>query len=129
MVALSALAALAGCASAGEVIDLDEGTTLLVAGRSDMGDDALLQGELSVVGNCVGVADTVVIWPHGTKLVGDRELRIEVPGVGTYALGDQVSVGGGVAFEPPAHSTLVVEGVTVPASCAQHVVWMGAPSG
>ena len=128
-VAIGALAAVTSCASGAQVIELDDEVHLLVAPKADSGDAALLEGELTVLGGCVGVADMVVIWPHGTKSLDGQDLRIEVPDLGTFALGDPVSIGGGVAVEPPAHAEVEVSGVTVPAPCAEHIVWMSAPSG
>ena len=72
-----------------------------------------------------GVVDPPLHAGRSTHLRG----HIEVSDLGTFALGDQVSIGGGVAVDPPARAAVEVAGVTVPDSCAEHVIWMSAPSG
>ena len=128
LVGLTVLVVMAGCASGAKVIEVGDEVKLLVAPRADSGDDALLKGELTVLGGCVGVADTVVIWPHGTTALDGQELRITVPDLGTFALGDEVAIGGGMAQEPPARRGVEVAGVSVPAACAEHLIWMSSPA-
>src|SRR5215218_5609413 len=106
------------CAGGAQVVEHDDGVKLLVAPKADGGDDALLEGGLSVLDGCVGVADTVVIWPYGTSKLDGGELRIRVPQLGTFALGEKVSIGGGAPVEPAAHDDVVIAGLTVPADCA-----------
>jgi hypothetical protein len=38
-----------------------------------------------------------VIWPQGTRIASDDPMTIDVPGLGTLTIGDQVA-GGGVEY-------------------------------
>jgi hypothetical protein len=121
-IALLLLSACGGQAiSAGDV-------TVLVSQRPDGGMDALGGGRVEVVGGCLGASGSVIVWPHGTEVVKDHPLTIDIPNYGTFALGDQVEVGGGYVLE---HSSRNVEpgpyqvgGVTVPTECAQHDIFL-----
>lgn len=73
------------------------------------GNDAAISGTLAVVdGGCLGLGDDggsqiVVVWPSGTAALPD-DVGIDVPGMGTYRLGDEVEGGGGSTradFEGP----------------------------
>jgi hypothetical protein len=92
--------------------------------------DALGAGRLSVVGGCLGLGDVVVVWPHGTDVVDEDPLVVEVPEVGRVGLGDRVEVGGGFVVEhsdrdeAPEPGALEVGGVTVPSSCARRDVFL-----
>jgi hypothetical protein len=48
-----------------------------------------------MVGDCLGIGDTTVLWPHGmTTTIFDREpLTIEVPGLGRVRVGSGVDGG------------------------------------
>jgi hypothetical protein len=46
-----------------------------------------------------GVSGTTIVSPYGTELVDDDPLTIEIPDYGTFALGDDVKVGGGYVLE------------------------------
>ncbi|HEX4976380.1 MAG TPA: hypothetical protein VFV40_00815 [Nocardioides sp.] len=123
---LGALVLVAGCG--GRVVSAGD-VTVLVSARTGAGMDALGSGRLSVVGGCLGLGDVVVVWPHGTDVVGEEPLRVEVPGVGSVGLGDQVEVGGGFVVEhepgtPRDAGPVEVGGVSVPASCAKHDVFL-----
>lgn len=116
------MAALTACGSA-QVIDAGD-ATVLVSERTDDGMDALLEGTLVVVDGCLGIKDadyrdTVVVWPHGTKVTNDDPSTIDLPGVGEVALGDEVSVGGGVV-----RSGTSVGGATIPAYCDDGEIWL-----
>jgi hypothetical protein len=107
--------------SAGNVI-------VLVSERADAGMDALGGGNLEVVGGCLGASGSVIVWPHGTEVVQDDPVTIDIPDYGRFALGDEVEVAGGYVF---AHSSDNVEsgeypvgGVTVPAECAKHDIFL-----
>lgn len=111
----------------GQVIAAGD-VTVLVSERPDAGMDALGGGSLEVVGGCLGASGSVIVWPHGTGVVQDDPLTIEIPGYGTFALGDEVRVGGGYVLE---HTSGNVEpgdhpvgGVTVPAECAEHDIFL-----
>ena len=125
LMTLGVLLPLAACG--GQVVDAG-GVTVLVSERADAGMDALGGGTLEVVGGCLGAGGSVIVWPHGTEVVQDDPLTIEIPSHGTFALGEEVQVGGGYVLE---HSSGDVEpgdrrvaGVTVPAECAQHDIFL-----
>jgi hypothetical protein len=116
---------LGGCA--GQVISAGD-VTVLVSEFPSGGMDAQGGGRLEVLGGCLGASGSVIVWPHGTKVVGDDPLTIEVPDNGTFGLGDEVQLGGGWVLE---HSSDNVEpgpyevgGVTVPAECAEHDIFL-----
>lgn len=116
---------LSGCA--GKVITVGD-TTVLVSEFPTGGMDAQGGGRIEVVGGCLGASGVVVVWPHGTQVVSDDPLTISIPDNGTFALGDDVEVGGGNVLE---HTSTAVEpgpyevgGVTVPAKCAEHDIFL-----
>jgi hypothetical protein len=124
--AVGGLMLFAGCGG-GQVISAGD-VSVLVSERADAGMDAQGGGILEVVGGCLGASGSVIVWPHGTEIVRDDPLTIEVPDYGTFALGDEVRVGGGYVVE---HSSDDVEpgdypagGVSVPAECAEHDVFL-----
>jgi hypothetical protein len=123
---LGVLALVAGCG--GRVVTAGD-VTLLVSARTGAGMDALGSGPLSVVGGCLGLGDFVVVWPAGTDVVDDDPLLVEVPEAGRVGRGDPVEVAGGfvIEHEPRAKrdaDPVEVGGVTVPASCARHDVFL-----
>ncbi|RZU32961.1 hypothetical protein [Blastococcus saxobsidens] len=126
LVASSAVPLLAAC-GAGEVISVAD-VTVLVSERTGAGMDALGGGRLEVSGGCLGAGGSVIVWPHGTEVVDDDPLTIAVPGHGTYGLGDEVEVGGGFVLEHSSRNWELgpfdVAGVTVPAPCAEHDVFL-----
>jgi hypothetical protein len=120
-----ALPLLSACG--GQVISAGD-VTVLVSKRADGGMDALGGGRIEVVGGCLGASGSVIVWPHGTEVVQDDPLTVDIPNHGMFALGDQVEVGGGHVLE---HSSDNVEsgpyqvaGVTVPAECAKHGIFL-----
>jgi hypothetical protein len=58
-------------------------------------------GSVAMAGRCLGFEGATVLWPHGTKIVTDDPLTIEVPGLGRITSGD--SVYGGVDTFAPGH--------------------------
>ena len=116
---------LTGCA--GKVIVAGE-VSVLVSERATSGMDALGGGRLDVVGGCLGAGGTVIVWPHGTKVVNEDPLTIEIPDNGTFTLGEEVRVGGGYVLEHSpgegAADSFEVAGVTVPSSCSEHDVFL-----
>ena len=122
---LAVTAALGGCG--GEVIRAGD-ATVLVAERAEAGMDALGGGRLEVVGGCLGADGYVIVWPYGTEVVADDPLTVSIPGHGTAALGDHVEVSGGFVLEHTSGRVepgpLEVAGVTVPAECAEHDVFL-----
>ncbi|SEK22219.1 hypothetical protein SAMN04515665_101145 [Blastococcus sp. DSM 46786] len=126
LVASGAVPLLVACGG-GEAISAG-GVTVLVSEQTGFGMDALGGGRLEVVGGCLGAGGSVIVWPHGTEVVDDAPLTIDVPGHGIYGLGDEVEVGGGFVLEhssqdaPP--GPYDVAGVTVPAGCAEHDIFL-----
>ncbi len=111
----------------GQVISSGD-VTVLVSKPADAGMDALGGGRIEVVGGCLGASGYVIVWPHGTEVVNDDPLTIDIPNYGTFAVGDDVEVGGGFVLE---HSSSEVKpgphqagGVTVPAECARHDIFV-----
>ncbi len=108
--------------SAGEV-------TVLVSEPAVAGMEALGGGRLEVLSGCLGASGSVIVWPHGTEVVKDEPLTIDIPNYGTFALGDKVrELGGGYVLE---HSSDDVKpgdyragGVAVPADCAKHDIFV-----
>jgi hypothetical protein len=54
-------------------------------------------GRVELVGDCLGIGGNTIIWPHGTEIVSDGPLVVDVPGVGQVTIGDQVT-GGAVHY-------------------------------
>lgn len=127
--ALSAVPLLAACGGGGggEVISAGQ-VTVLISEQTGSGMDALGGGQLEVVGGCLGTSGSVIVWPHGTEVVDEDPLMIDVPGHGTYGLGDEMQVGGGFVLEHSSRDvepgTYDVAGVTVPAPCAVHDIFL-----
>ncbi len=128
-VSLGAAVMLAGCG--GQQIQTAE-ADVLVSAFATSGMDALGGGRLEVVGGCLGTDGVVVIWPHRTRVVREQPLTIEVPDAGVVSLGEQVVLGGGFVLEHepggPSSSPGPVEvgGVSVPAECASHDVFLAS---
>lgn len=103
------------------------GVIVLVSEPTRGGMDALGGGRLEVLGDCLGADGSVIVWPHGTEVVEDEPLTIDIPGSGTFTLGDEVRVAGGHVAEHPsgdAPGDVQAGGVTVPASCAEHDIFL-----
>jgi hypothetical protein len=68
------------------------------------------------------------VWPHGTDVVEQEPLTIEIPDYGAFALGDELQVGGGYVLEHSSSAVaprpFEVAGVTVPAECAEHDIFL-----
>lgn len=96
---------LVGCSSGSdpEVLKTGDGQSLLVAGDSDGGDDAGVQGVITDVGGCVGIARDVaehaVVWPAGTK-VGEGDALLVLPNGDEVREGDEIRAGAGYYTEP-----------------------------
>jgi len=130
VVALPVIAVIAGFlvyrSWGGHVISTDAGK-VLVSKRTGSGMDALGFGELRFVGGCLGAADYVIIWPHGTKVVDEDPITVKVPEYGKFALGEDVRIGGGFVLEhdePHRSGSIQVAGVSVPPKCAEHDVFL-----
>lgn len=81
--------------SAGELTIYVHGNSLLPRG----GEDALIEGELAIRGNCVLLTrDDVaypVLWPSGTSIAQEDPLTLKLPSNEFLEVGQQVSGGGG----------------------------------
>jgi hypothetical protein len=101
VVALAAvLVAIVVVRSGGEKVLNENGDTLVLVGKaSDNQMMSQIGGELVDVGGCLGlVADglpVLVVWPHGTTIKTPDPLRVTIDGE-TYAVGDTVTLGGGM---------------------------------
>ena len=84
-----------GCGAGDGTIINSQGSVVLVGAKGDGENMAGIGfgGEVSMVGECLGISGTTVFWPYGTKVVDDDPLTIDVPGLGRIGVGDQVSGG------------------------------------
>ena len=121
----------AGPESDGESLSVG-GVQVLIAERVDGGMDSAGGGRLEVVGGCLGADGFVFIWPPGTEVVAEEPLTIDVPDTGVFAIGEELRIGGGFVLE---HSSADVKpgpydvaGITVPAECAEHDIFLATPS-
>jgi hypothetical protein len=130
IIAVSGALVVAACGNgSGEVVAVRD-TQVLVGEPADGGMDAVLTGSVEVLDGCLGVRTFVVVWPNGTEVSEDVPVRVDVPGYGSIDLGDDVRIGGGLVYEPSKTSESgdhEVAGVTVPAACAKHGIWLAAP--
>jgi hypothetical protein len=94
----SAVLLLLVTACGGAVITAGD-VSVLVSERTSSGMDALGGGRLEIVDECLGASGSVIVWPHGTDVVKQDPLTIDIPGYGTFTLGDEVQVGGGFVLE------------------------------
>lgn len=121
------LAVLLLTACSGKVLTTD-GAVVLVSERPSAGMDALGGGRLEVIDGCLGAGGAVIVWPFRTTIVDHDPLTIEIPDDGVYALGDDVQVSGGYVLEQSSTARVAgpfeVSGVTVPAACAEHDVFL-----
>jgi hypothetical protein len=125
---LAACACLLLTACGGRVVEAGD-VTVLVGQRSGSGMDALGGGVLEVVGDCLGAGGYTVVWPHGTEVVDEDPLTIDVPGEGEVTLGDEVSLPGGYVSESDggartATGPVQAGGVTVPEDCVGKGVFL-----
>lgn len=113
----------------GRTIEVGD-ATVMVSERLRGGMDAGLGGELTVIDGCLGVAGTVVVWPHGTDVVDDDPLTIELPSHRTSTVGGTIELGGGYGVEHSTHDVepgpLDVAGVTIPSACARHDIFLAS---
>lgn len=74
-------------------------------------------GQVRMVGSCLGIDATTVIWPYGTKVVSESPVIVDVPGLGHLSPGDTVS-GGGEQW-----TNRLPKGIdALPAGCSGHDV-------
>lgn len=123
-VAALALAAWWWWSGRGVVLETPE-ATVLVSERTSSGMEALIPGVIESVDGCLGLNGQVVVWPHGTDVVDEDPLTLDLPGHGEVGVGDEIALGGGFLHEPPQdepRDDLVMGGVLVPEPCTHHPV-------
>ncbi|MFN8196257.1 MAG: hypothetical protein U0R80_18480 [Nocardioidaceae bacterium] len=113
-VCLASVLLLTACGH-GEVVD--SGGFQVLVGHDDGSDRAGIGffGDVTVVGTCLGVEDTVVIWPPGTEVANDDPLTVDVPGLGEVGVGDRIQ-GGAVERDPEEPP----DGLEIPEGCTGH---------
>ena len=117
----AALAAVLLTASAcgGGAHDLTAGKYhVLVSAPADGGEDMGISGKVQLVGTCLGIGNNIAFWPHGTKIVSEDPLTVDVPGEGELTIGDTVEGAGGshsTAFNP--EISTVVPDLPIPDTC------------
>ena len=105
-----------GACGAGDGSVLQSGDrVVLVASPSD-GDNGLplvgFDGPVSLAGKCLGIDGTTVLWPHGTEVVSDNPLTVQVPGLGKVRVGDRL-MGGALEV----HDADLPSGMAIPSGC------------
>ena len=127
LLALSAVCVMTGCgggsgADAGQGVVLRSGhVRILVAGEGDgiTGGGGYPGGTVTMAGRCLGLDSRPALWPHGTRIVSEVPLTIEVPGLGRLAVGDHVAEGA-VADWSQQH---LPEGInSMPAGCTRALI-------
>lgn len=99
------------------------GAFVLVASESNA-EEALVSGAVKVVDGCLGVGDSVVLWPPGTLVTSEYPLTVGIPGFGVATVGDMLAVSGG--FHTPSIDTAgreTVRGTSVPSACRGRTVF------
>ncbi|WP_133059005.1 MULTISPECIES: hypothetical protein [unclassified Nocardioides] len=105
------LVGLTSCRDSANFVMAD-GTYVLLAQPGDEGDEAQVQGTVTVIGSCLGIDDAIAIWPAETTIVDTDPFTIQVPDVGEVSVGDQVDgAGGGATMDD------LPDGVVVPDDC------------
>ena len=97
---LLALAAACGSNDNAGAVSGSNGTGPVVAHpvKGDgSGNDALIEGPLTMSGGCLLVSDFPVVWPHGTTWDADAQ-AVQLSDGQVVALGDRVSGGGGYPY-------------------------------
>lgn len=93
----------------------DGGVTVLLNDSERGGQEAALDGEVTVENGCAGVDGRVIVWPSGTSIEGTAPFVLDVPGQGQVVVGEAVSLGGGSVAVDTAKP--VVDGLIVPDEC------------
>ena len=96
LAAAVALMPLASCSGHEAAVVRSGDSFVLIApkGADDNIAGVALGGEVQLVGNCLGLGPNTILWPHGTEVVDDDPLTVQVPGYGRVALGDHIAGGG-----------------------------------
>lgn len=95
------------------LIGTDDGTNMAGVG---------LGGDVAFVGDCLGLDQTLIIWPPGTEVIAQEPLTINVPGLGAVKVGDHIE-GGGQEYDvsdPP-------DGLKIPAGCSSDLLYSFFP--
>ncbi|MEZ0493829.1 hypothetical protein AB2L28_16445 [Kineococcus sp. TBRC 1896] len=90
LVCVSLLTACSGSSASARL----HGPLLVSDGRWDSGMAAALGGQLARVGPCIGLGESMVVWPDGVSWDEDAESLV-LPDSTPVGLGDDVSGGGG----------------------------------
>lgn len=129
LLALGAL--VAGCGDGGGKHSRAGDAHVLVSAETKYGMAMAGGGTVKLVGGCLGMGEDVVIWPHGTEVVQDDPLTIDVPGLGEVRIGQDVQIGGGMVLEHSSDNVtpgpLRMGDLTVPANCAKHDIFLAGP--
>lgn len=123
--ALTALVWVTGCSgSEGEAAIIDTGDSYVLVAPMGADDNVAgvgLGGSVTMAGSCLGIEAGTILWPHGTKVVSDDPLTIEVPKLGRITVGDRVSGGGSQYARLP-------KGIEkIPSGCASEEVYTFFP--
>ncbi|WP_460784704.1 hypothetical protein [Microbacterium tumbae] len=91
--------ATAGC-SGGVTLRGGNAATLITDDGFLTGDEAAISGTVTITqAGCVGISaqgtSYPAVWPRGTTAVDGTEVAIDIPGIGTKRLGDEVQGTGG----------------------------------
>jgi hypothetical protein len=85
-----------GCSGDDEGRILHSGDSVVLVGTQSNHDSVAgvgFGGYVALVGPCLGLNSTTVVWPEGTKITSDEPLTIDVPGLGRLRIGDPVDAG------------------------------------
>jgi hypothetical protein len=103
----AAVALCCGVTSCGDSEDegkvLESGDRYVLVGQNLDGENIAgfgYSGTVEIVGACLGINGTTVFWPHGTTIVSDDPLEIDVPGLGRLTEGDEVGEVGAEDWSP-----------------------------
>ncbi|KAA1416780.1 hypothetical protein F0U44_16420 [Nocardioides humilatus] len=125
VVALVVVLGLRSCQ--GQVIEVD-GVTVLVGEYDGGASDIRAGGVLEVVGGCLGAEGRVYVFPHGTEVVDEDPLTIDIPEWGEVAVGEEFHVAMGSAegreADGASPGSFEIAGVDVPADCAAYDVFV-----
>lgn len=104
------------------------GVVVLVSEAMKGGRGSGITGRVEVVGGCLGIDGSVVVWPHGTETLAYEPLTITIPRKGSYAVGDEVQLPGGQVVERSSGGTGTgprkVNGARIPVSCAKRDIFL-----
>ncbi len=100
MLAVPTMAACSDDPEPGEVLKAG-GTYVLIGAEPDDNANTVgvgYDGTVQIVGACLGAGRQTIIWPHGTKILSENPLAIDVPELGRVTVGDRI-VGGGTSWQ------------------------------